>query len=299
MGHPRSWPFALLAAASLSCGDGGRGAASSSSSGSSARAPDAPPASAAPAVALTKEAFCERAVKLGEARLAKCTKDDQNQRTYLDFKPLVEGAKQACADRVGAAQVEFHADAAAACLEAAEKRVGPTAFATFSEIPACRGVLTGKVAKGGAAKFGEACAAGLSLRKGTCEPPAAVNAACGWDGRGVLGKPEDHPACEPGAACRDEKCVKAALGERCDPMLGNCPDGSTCHQGKCRALAPLGGACMHDAECADGNRCDLPGGLFGRCAPRRALGEACKEHSSCVSDHCRASKCASFCGGGG
>ena len=323
----RSLEAALLALTLCSCAGGGEQATSASVTSAKAASSPGPrassggqggPSSAASAStsaaaggepALTKEGFCERVVKLGEARLAKCTKDDMNQRSYLDFKPEVESAKKSCEERVLSAQVEFHASVAAQCLAAAEKREPATSFSSFSAVAECSGVLSGKVAAGQPARFVEECAPGLTLRKGKCEPPAAANAECDNDGRGPLAKEGDHPSCEPGLACRyvgewadgeapPRKCIKAVLGERCNLMLGNCPNGSTCYQGVCREPGAVGAECMNDFDCRDGAMCDLPGGLFGKCAPLKALGEKCKAFSSCASGHCRAGKCSAFCAGG-
>ena len=247
-------------------------------------------------------------MKLGEANLAKCNKEDENQRTYLDFKPAVGAAKEACEARVLSAQVEFQASIASSCLAAAEKRGGATSFLAFAELPECRGVLVGKVAAGQPAKLVEECAPGLSLRNGKCEAPAKENADCAGGGS-ILSELAAHPGCEAGLACRaigdgvdgearPAKCVKAALGERCDALVGNCPDGASCYQGRCRAFADLGAECMHDVDCRQGTTCDIPGGLFGKCAAPKPLGEKCTDHSNCASGHCRARKCSSFCGSG-
>jgi len=257
---------------------------------------------------LTKEEFCARIVKLGESTLAKCNKDDQNQRTYLDFKPAVASAKADCEARM-ASKVEFHADVAGRCLGAAEARAGDTTFGQLRGLPECMGVLTGTAALGDAVKFGEECAPQLTVLDGKCAKPAALNAVCTDFARGTLGSDTDHPSCEPNLACRMmpgsgvdgsafvNRCVKAALGERCDPLVGNCPNGATCYQGKCRERAELGVECMNDGDCKDGSMCELPGGMFGKCAAPKPLGEKCKESSNCASDHCRANKCTAFCGG--
>ena len=247
-------------------------------------------------------------MKLGESTLAKCNKEDENQRTYLDFKPEVASAKADCEARTSS-KVEFHADVASRCLAAAETRGGDTTFSRLGWIRECEGVLTGTAAVGEEVKFAEECAAGTVEFSGKCAKPAAENAWCTAYGSGVLGSVADHPSCEPGLACGTmpgsgyegdpvvSRCVKAALGARCDMLVGNCPRDATCYQGKCRERADLGVECMHDGDCKNGTMCEIPGGLFGKCAALKPLGDKCQDSSNCASDHCRASKCTAFCGG--
>lgn len=315
---------ALFAASMLACGGEGEGAPPSaraaSSSSTSAAESHAATGSATPtatavaggssaptSTALTREEFCARIVKLGESTLARCNKEDENQRTYLDFKPAVEFAKVDCKARL-ASKVEFHADVATRCLGAAEARAGNTTLGYLGYLRECDGVLTGTAALGEVVKFPEECATGSVQFSGRCAKPAALNAVCTDSAHGTLGSDTDHPSCEPNLVCRMmpgsgvdgsfvSRCVKAALDERCDPLIGNCPNSATCYQGKCRERAELGVECMHDGDCKDGTMCEIPGGLVGKCAALKPLGEKCKESSNCASNHCRASQCTAFCGG--
>ena len=313
----------FFAVAMLACGGKGdeaspsaRAASSSSPSVASSHAATGSATPTATAVAggssaptassLTKEEFCARIVKLGESTLAKCTKEDENQSTYLYFKPEVASAKVDC-DAKLSSRVEFHADVATRCVEAAEARQGNTTFAQLGELEACAGVLTGTAALGESVKYAEECAAGLIIFSGKCSKPSGQNTPCASFVRGALGAFADHPSCEAGLVCAtmpntdpqafDDRCVKAELGARCDLLVGNCPRETTCYQGKCRERAELGVECMHDIDCKAGTMCEIPGGLFGKCAALKPLGAKCKDSSNCASDHCRASKCTAFCGG--
>lgn len=107
------------------------------------------------------------------------------------------------------------------------------------------------------------------------------------------------PACQvkgrrpTGAAC--------SVWTQCDGL--NCSFGATGACGRCAPLAPLGGACVDDDECADGLQCPnkvcvAPGGLgtvcdanrpcsrqfvclAGLCARRAGVGAPCTSHDQC------------------
>src|SRR5258708_25913547 len=107
----------------------------------------APSASATPP-AVTREAVCERAVKLGNDNLAKCTTADKNAVAFLDFQKDNDRAKTDCDKIALSANTDFHADVADKCLTAASKTTGTMTFVRFAGIPECEGVVTGKTADG-------------------------------------------------------------------------------------------------------------------------------------------------------
>ncbi len=280
--------------------------ASSTSASTAPATSGAVSAAPAAAAAVTKEAFCDRLEKMSRANFAKCTKEDENTVSYLNFKKDIDGSKAECDKRIASTHVEFHPDVATACLAAAEKRGGDTMFFTLSLFPECEGVLTGKAKEGDAVTFGEECEAGLTPLKGKCHKPAAANAECSFMAGGVLGKTSDHPSCEAGLSCvaRDlgegqtatPQCVKGDVGAPCTPLANNCPPGSSCYQGKCRVFADVGGDCMGPSDCRFGTACHIAGGAFGKCEPLKKAGEACDNHEACISGNCRGKKCMSFCG---
>lgn len=226
-------------------------------------------------------------MKLGEKNLGGAPISDQENIPGLrNVRPLRKVASE-CSLRVDSPNVEFHGDVAARCLEAAEKCGGNTTLYAYEFIPECRGVLTGKVAEGQVAQFGEACAAGLSYVKGRCVKPVVKNAECDEAPGGMLGDPKDHPRCEAGAECIQLgfgsdgnplvfKCLASqAIGDACKLDLNACTSGTSCYQGKCRAKAALGGECMAEADCGAGLGCDIKGGVFGKCIERRSSIHSC------------------------
>ncbi len=292
-----------------------KAASSAKPGGSAAADSSAQPAGSASAStagdlpAVTREAFCERAVKLGEASLAKCSKEDQSAVSYLDLKNAQQTASADCTARLSSKAAEFHGDVAAKCLAACEKKAAFATFQTLEQLPECVGVLSGTVAEGQPAKNAEECASGLSLANGKCQKSAAENADCGTAGS-KLGKPDDHAACVAGLRCSSMgsesdgntpkwRCIKArAIGEACPPNLDTCVDGAWCYQGKCRARAEVGGECMQNSDCVDPEACHIEGCAFGKCIAPKAAGEECGSHEECLSRTCRGKKCLSICGSG-
>lgn len=251
-----------------------------------------PLASGAPSAAVdtpppvSAKAFCERVVALGEKHYAGAPVSDQeNIPCGHHVRPLRKVASE-CALRVESPSVEFHGDVAARCLEAAE-RCRFVSFYAFDQVPACRGVVTGKVGEGQPAMFDEACAPGLSLVHGRCVKPVPKNADCAEFPGGYLGDPAAQPRCEPGAECIQTgfgadgtplvfTCFATqATGQPCKLDLDVCASGLSCYQGKCRARSPVGGDCMKDRDCEDLLGCEISGGVFGHCVPRPTTGYSC------------------------
>ncbi len=286
----------------LSCGGDKTGAAGSSSAAdpaASAKAPTssataagsaaAPPsASAAPAAPpLTPAEFCARAVKIGETNMAACPTSEQANVPALGHVKDLASAKKECEIRVGSKNVEYHPDAAGRCIDAAEKRGGKTTFFTFDLVPACREVLTGKAGAGQPALYPEECATGLLLLGSRCVKPVAKNGECIDYTGGLLGKPSDHPPCEPGLGCFMTRysadgfppvfhCLEPQpIGARCQIFPNACAEGTSCYQGKCRALGAEGGACMAWNDCGPGLTCDIQGGVFGTCKAKPPGLETC------------------------
>lgn len=152
---------------------------------------------------------------------------------------------------------------------------------------------------------GNTCVLGLDFC-GTCEPAAAVGAACG-DAAGGL-------RCESGAFCADGTCIARPLaGQPCHPQAG-CTLGARCVQGTCTAptVAQEGDACDRSTRCAYrgvcldgtcvkgvliGEACDAvtpcATGLCtdGTCAPLKPVGASCAAHGECVSAGCGGGVC--------
>jgi hypothetical protein len=293
---------ALCALLTISCGSGGdvaptatasggtpaktsaSAAARASASAASATASAAPTATASGAPAgLTREEFCAQAVKLGEENMAKCASSERANVDSTDrVKDLASAAKE-CTMRVGSANVDFHPDVAQRCLEGAKKRGGKTTFFTFFLVPECSGVLTGKAADGAPVLFAEECAPGLAMLKNHCSKPVAKNARCDDFPAGLLGKVDEHPRCQDGLACfmtfstsdgypSEFACMPPTdLGAPCKLDLNTCAQGSSCYQGKCRAVASEGGECMRETDCAPELTCEIKGGVFGKCVARPPL----------------------------
>jgi hypothetical protein len=273
-------------------------------SSSSAPVETAPPASTGgvlPADAtgggVDREKFCERASKLSELNLGKCTRAEQDNlpAPELDAVKPMDQITRECAARVGSAKARYDPKAGQRCIDAAEKRGGLMTFYRFSEIPECRGVVTGIAAEGQPVLYAEECAPGLAWVENRCAKQGAKNAECARGTAGILGAPAQHVACEPGLACLytrypyegdagELRCLEpTSIGGACrlrgrDPRLTNlCPSGTSCYQGKCRALAEEGGECMSWDDCGPRSSCVIEGGVFGKCsppAPERCLAQS-------------------------
>lgn len=232
--------------------------------------------------------FCAKAQQIGDINYAKCAFSEQENSPALNYVKSIREATKECRARVESAQVEFHGEVAARCLAAAEKRGGRTTFFTFAEIPECEGVLTGKVAAGKPALFAEECATGLSFVKNRCVEPVAKFGDCDEYPGGILGKADNGERCQPGTLCFQTgfgadgmplvfKCLPAqAEGAPCKLDDNQCTPGTSCYQGKCRARAAVGEACMRWGDCLDGHDCVIKGGVFGTCQklpPAKRCGE--------------------------
>ncbi len=242
--------------------------------------------SAAPLAPLGKEAFCERAVALGERNYASCTDSQRANTPALGHLAALFNAKQECLARVNSAKVDFHGEVAAACLAAAEARAAKTTFFIFDLLPACQGVVTGKAGAGEPALYAEECASGLSMLKNRCVKPIPKHGLCEAYWGGLLGKATDHLPCEPGLACLMTEgssdgypavyhCLPPlAVGDRCKLGQELCGAEASCYQGRCRALAGAGGECMSMVDCQPKQHCEIKGGVFGRCVASIAV-EGC------------------------
>lgn len=278
----------------------GDNAASKASSDSSTTALK-PSADAAPldqsGGVLSADAFCARALKLSEANLGKCTAAEQQNLSApeLDAVKRLDAIKKECEIRVTSTKATFDPKAAFRCIEAAEKRGGLMTFYRFSEVPECRGVMTGTTGEGQAVLYAEECAPGLAWVNNRCAKPGAKNARCARGASGILGDPAVHTQCQAGLACLytryphegdpgEVHCLEptpaagACRPRGADPRLTNlCSDGFTCYQGKCRAQAADGGECMSPSDCSPGLGCEIKGGVFGKCVslgPEKCLAEA-------------------------
>lgn len=244
-------------------------------------------ADGAPSKTVPAKEFCERAAKLGEQNFAQCTAEQRANTTALNYVKNIRDVPRECAIRVESANVEYHADVAYRCLEAAEKLGGKTTFYTFATISACEGVLTGKQGAGKPALYAEECASGLTFVKNRCVEPVAKDGDCDEYPGGILGKSDNGERCQPGFQCFQTgfgadgnplvfKCLKPQkIGDRCKLDVNQCEPGSSCYQGRCRARAEAGGVCMQWGDCADGLSCSIKGGLFGTCVVAPAVVEKC------------------------
>ena len=263
-------------------GQGSTAAPPSKATTASARAPNrtaAPSvvASAAPAPlpSLSAVEFCKRATALSHANYkGRAESSRENISALHHVKPLRLVAQE-CRSRVQSPQVEFHPAVGARCLEAAHKRGPGTTFYAFSEISACRGVLTGKAKAGQAVRFQEECAPGLNFVRNRCRKPAAKNKRCAASPGGFLGSAQ-YPRCEKGLGCFmlgrgwDKELIFRCLepkqpGERCKISLDLCAKGLACYQGKCKERGGEGATCMSSKHCRDRLHCKISGGVFGIC----------------------------------
>ncbi len=271
-----------------------------SAAAQSAAAPG--PSAEAPALdkpnrALEPAAFCERALKLSEANVGRCTFAEQENLSApeLDAVKSLRSIKKECEVRVRSTKATFEGGAASRCSEAAEKRGGLMTFYRFSEIPECRGVVVGTAAEGQPVLYAEECAPGLAWVNNRCAKRGAKNARCSRWASGILGDPSSHQQCEEGLACLytrypyegdggESHCLEPTpIGGPCrprgrDPRLTNlCPASTSCYQGKCRAQAAEGGECMASDDCGPRLACELKGAVFGKCVsvgPEKCLGSS-------------------------
>lgn len=244
--------------------------------GSSSATPAALP------VPLSKEAFCDRAVALGELNYASCTDGQKANTPALSHLASLFNAKQECLARVNSAKVEFHGEVAAACIAAAEARGAKTTFFIFDLLPACQGVVTGKAGAGEPVLYAEECSNGLSMLKNRCVKPIAKHGVCEAYWGGLLGKAADHLPCDAGLACLMTEsssdgypavyhCLPPlAVGDRCKLGQELCGAEASCYQGRCRALVSVGGECMSLSDCQPKQNCEIKGGVFGRCVVSKA-----------------------------
>lgn len=257
-------------------------AASAASASAASSAAAAASAAAAPA-GLTPEAFCAEAVKIGEQNMAQCADSERANVESTDRVKSLATASQECSMRVQSAKVEFQPEVAARCIEGAKRRGGKTTFFTFFLVPECSGVLRGKAGEGAPVLWAEECAPGLAMLKNRCVKPVAKNARCDAFPGGLLGNPDEHPRCQEGLGCfmtfstsdgypSEYACLPpSGLGAPCKLDLHTCAQGSSCYQGKCRALERAGGECMWDTDCLPELSCEIKGGVFGTCVPRPPL----------------------------
>jgi len=291
---PPGRPFAATAIASIAtlllpaCGSGEVGGTPSASASpgrnthasadaSTTAAPGASSSAASASSSLTAQEFCAQTVQLGEENMAGAAASERANITSLDHvKPLSSVPKE-CSMRVESPNVEFHGDVAYRCIEAARARRRGTTLFTFEDLPECRGVLTGKATDGQPALFAEECATGFALLSNRCVKPVAKNGTCDASPGGILGNADDHPRCEPGLDCfktrysadgnpAEYACLTPSdIGASCKLALNTCARGSSCYQGKCRALSDVDGDCMAETDCRPGNLCSIKGGVFGKC----------------------------------
>jgi len=295
----------------LSCGNGATNAGPSSTaetasakpsaarpapSGSASAAAAAPSSSSAPAgsasaaaatASITAEDFCAQAAKLGDDNLAKCADSEKANVPSMGHVKNLATAKDECSIRMKSANVEFHGDAAAKCIDAAKKHGGMMTFFRFDELPECGGVLTGKATDGQPANYAEECASGFALFGNHCQKPGALHAVCADYTGGLLSKADDHHTCDASLDCFVTKegsdgnadelhCEKPSdAGAMCQLGVNTCPRGSSCYQGKCRPAAAAGGDCMAPRDCGPNLACEIKGGAFGKCADRAAVPETC------------------------
>ena len=299
----RPAPVVWLLAITAGCGSKGEGerttdstsrvhvstSATLSGSASAEGEAAAPRASARPAgdpeEALDPAEFCARALKLSEANAGKCTPAEQQNLVApaLDAVKRLDLVKTECDVRVTSPKATFDSKVAFRCIQAAEKRGGLMTFYRFSEIPECHGVVTGTATEKQPVLYAEECAPGLAWVNNRCAKPGTKNALCARGPSGILGDPSRHVQCEDGLACLytrypyegdtgELRCLDPTpIGGPCrlrgpDPRLTNlCPSEATCYQGKCREKASEGGDCMTWEDCGPNLRCEIKGGVFGRC----------------------------------
>jgi len=219
--------------------------------------------------------------------MAACPVSEQANISSLDVVKPLAAVKQECEMRVKSKNVELHGDVAHRCIDAAEKRGGKTTFYMFDQLPECRGVVTGKAVENAPANYPEECAPGLALLKNRCVKPQPKNASCPAYPAGLMGKAGEHPVCEPGLGCfmtrysadgfpAEYACLEPRpVGSPCKLDLNACEQGTSCYQGKCRALAARDGDCMGFGDCGPGLACEIKGGVFGKCVDKPAVVERC------------------------
>jgi hypothetical protein len=195
-----------------------------------------------------------------------------------------------------------------ACADAVAKEtagcdwVGSLASPT---VPACLGIIKGKLNNGAVCRSSLECAEGSRCRglgathAGKCAPPLPAQRMCNIavDSLATFAGQDDvdrhHPECE--GYCARKQCLDAlAVGAACVTSLA-CGPKNHCIAGKCSAgpLPGPGEPCT-DA-CVGGTRC-----WKGKCVQAKTEGDACENDGECRI-HCematgtKSGKCAQQC----
>jgi hypothetical protein len=124
-----------------------------------------------------------------------------------------------------------------------------------------------------------------------CAVPPGGKASCD-----TLGGAEMQCRSQPRGAAGDRcngNCTEGPEQTGCggeirysDPVVANCypTDGLYCDDGFCRRLVPLGESCDIYDVCELGAQCECEGAspcATSRCAPKRAIGDACVRDENC------------------
>jgi hypothetical protein len=158
------------------------------------------------------------------------------------------------ASRVMAGAIAYDASKAGGCFAAVAADCAEFDDDFLGELPACKGVFTGKVADGGDCFAGIECVQAGSTCLGTLQ-----------GGTGKCGpRPKENEPCPDFECASGLVCLSDAMGQSCKQPLAD------------------GQMCGYSGDCASGY-CDFTALV---CAPKKANGEACKDYDACKDGFC-------------
>jgi hypothetical protein len=133
----------------------------------------------------------------------------------------------------------------------------------------------------------------LEQKAAQCDPTIA-SWGIGTDGlRGMLkGTIAPNASCKPAGAITADKATQAAALLSCTNITTTaCLPTSLLGNWACAPKNDVGGSCITDYNCIDGEYCNNPKMTLGMCARRSTAGATCKNPDECTTLYCEGGMC--------